>query len=111
MVSISGIYTSISSFIAKPKNNLPGAQIDLLIDRGDHSINLREIKYSTKDYEVSKKDVDNIENKKQAFQRHTKTTKPIFTTIITTFGVAENKHRLNQIDQFITLDDLFIELV
>lgn len=109
-LGISGIYTSVSSFVVKAQDNLAGAQIDLLIDRGDHSINLCEIKYSNKDYEVTKKDVDNIENKKRVFQHHTKTTKHIFTTIITTFGVVKNKHKLNQIDQVVTLDDLFVSL-
>lgn len=107
-LGISGIYTSVSSFVAKPVDGFSGAQIDLLIDRGDHSINLCEIKYSAKDYEVTKKDVTNIDNKKRVFQYHSKTTKHIFTTIITTFGVVKNKHRLNHVDQVVVLDDLFL---
>ena len=106
-LGIAGIYTSISSFISKPENGISGTQIDLLIDRGDQSINLCEIKYSSKDYTVTKKDVENIENKKRIFQHHTKTKKHIFVSIITTFGVAKNKHRLNAVDQVVILNDLF----
>lgn len=106
-LGISGIYTSIASFYAKATDNLPGTQIDLLIDRGDHSINLCEIKYSQADYTVTKGDVENLEKKKKVFQHHTKTKKHIFTSLITTFGVTENAHRLNHINQVVTLEDLF----
>ena len=105
-LQISG-YTSISSFFAKPKDGLKGAQIDLLIDRSDNAINLCEIKYSTKNYTVTKRDVENLNNKKEVFTYHTKTKKHIFTTIITTHGVTDNPHRLNHIDQVVTLKDLF----
>lgn len=106
-LGISGIYTSISSFFAQAKDGYPGAQIDLLIDRGDHSINLCEVKYSTKEYVITKKDVANIENKKRVFQYYTKTGKHIFTSFITTYGVAKNKHQLNSVDQIVTMEDLF----
>ncbi len=106
-LGISGITSSISSFIARPKDNLPGTQIDLLIDRNDQSINLCEIKFSVEDYIVTKKDVDNIQTKKQVFRYHTKTKKHIFTTLITTTGVVENKHKLNEVDQVVTLEELF----
>ena len=106
-LGISGIYTTISSFIAKATDSLPGAQIDLVIDRGDHAINICEIKFSNADYTVTKKDISNIATKKSVFQHHTKTKKHLFTSLITTFGVVENKHRLNSIDQVVVLDDLF----
>jgi len=106
-LGISGINSFTSSFFAKPKDGLSGAQIDLLIDRSDNSINLCEIKYSTKNYTVTKRDVENLQNKKTVFAYHTKTKKHIFTTLITTHGVTDNAHRLNHIDQVVTLDDLF----
>jgi AAA+ ATPase superfamily predicted ATPase len=106
-LGISGIYTSISSFFARPKDGLTGAQIDLLIDRSDQSINLCEIKFSTKDYTLTKKEVSSIENKKRVFQYHTKSNKHLFTTIITTFGLIKNQHRIHHVDQVVVLDDLF----
>lgn len=106
-LGISGMFTSVSSFVAKPKDGLPGAQIDLLIDRSDYSINLCEIKYYNTDYEVTKSDVNNLANKKRVFQYHTKTKKHIFTSLITTFGVINNANRLNHIDHIVTLKDLF----
>ncbi|MCB0836639.1 MAG: AAA family ATPase [Bacteroidetes bacterium] len=106
-LGISGIYTSISTFVARASEDMPGAQIDLIIDRSDQSINICEIKFSSSDYEVSKKDIDNIENKKRVFRHHTQTKKHLFTSLITTFGVVENKQKLNHIDQVVLMDDLF----
>ncbi|MEM9887013.1 MAG: ATP-binding protein [Bacteroidota bacterium] len=104
---IAGISSSVSSFIARPKDGFAGTQIDLLIDRNDQSINICEIKFSNKDYELNKKEVDNIENKKRVFLYHTKTKKQLFITLITTYGVVENANRINYVDQVIALDDLF----
>lgn len=106
-LGITGISSAISTFIARPKDGLSGTQIDLLIDRSDQSINICEIKFSTTDYEVSKKDVESLDNKKRVFQYHTKTKKQLFITLITTHGVIQNANRINYIDQVITLDDLF----
>ncbi|MFK7934182.1 MAG: ATP-binding protein [Saprospiraceae bacterium] len=106
-LSIAGMTSSIASFVARPKDGLPGTQIDLLIDRSDQSINICEIKFSTKNYVVSKKDAANLSIKKQVFSYHTKTTKHLFITIITTMGVADNEHKLNEVDQVVTMEDLF----
>jgi len=39
---------------------------------------------------------------------YTKTRKHLFTTLITTIGVVENRHKINEIDQVVTMDDLFV---
>lgn len=106
-LGINGISSTISSFVAAPKDGFSGTQIDLLIDRSDQSINVCEVKFSSNIYEVTKKDVENIANKKEVFQYHTKTNKHLFTTLITTFDVVNNSNRINYIDQVITQDDLF----
>ncbi|MEM6967319.1 MAG: ATP-binding protein, partial [Bacteroidota bacterium] len=106
-LEISGISSSISSFVAKPKDGFSGAQIDLIVDRSDQSINLCEIKHSTSKYGVTKKDVQNFQNKKEVFRYHTKTKKHLFLTLVATHGAVENTNRLNHVDQIVTLDDLF----
>ena len=106
-LGIAGIFTSISSFVVKAKDGFPGTQIDLVIDRGDHSINICEIKFSASDYILTKSGVANLTTKKRVFQYHTKTKKHLFTSLITTFGVTENAHRLNHVDQVVVLEDLF----
>jgi uncharacterized protein len=106
-LSIKGMYSTASSFFAPPKDGYAGTQIDLIIDRNDNSMNICEIKFSEGDYTVTKKDVDNINLKKQIFRYHTGTQKHLFTTLITTFDIAENVHKLNHIDQVVTMEGLF----
>jgi uncharacterized protein len=106
-LSIRGVFSTISSFFAQAKDGLPGTQIDLIIDRNDNSINVCEIKFSEEPYIVSKKDVENLAQKKQVFRYHTKTNKHLFSTLIAPFGAIENTNKVNHIDQVITLDELF----
>lgn len=106
-LGISGISTSISSFYAKPKDGLNGTQIDLLIERGDNSIHLCEIKFLSEELIIDKKMVENLRNKRTIFNYHTQNKKHIFNTIITTYGVVSNDYSLQQIDQIITMDSLF----
>lgn len=106
-LSIRGIFSTVSSFYASPKDGFPGAQIDLIIDRNDNSINICEIKFSEDPYNISKKEIENLTQKKQVFKYHTKTNKHLFATLITPFGAIENTHKINHIDQVISLDGLF----
>lgn len=103
-LSIKGISSSTASFIAK--DHLSGTQIELVIDRNDQSINICEMKFCKETYEITKKDLDKIQLKKKIFQYHTKTKKHLFSTLITTFGAADNSHA-KDIDQIITMDALF----
>lgn len=107
-LGIAGIFSTTSSFYAKNTSVMPGAQIDLLIDRGDNTVNLCEIKFSSSEYILTKKDIESLQNKKNAFIYHTKTKKHVFTSLITTFGAVNNPHRVNHIDQLVTMEDLFV---
>ncbi|MBL7797314.1 MAG: ATP-binding protein [Saprospiraceae bacterium] len=108
-LGISGMATSVASFVAAPKDGLPGAQIDLLIDRNDQTINLCEIKFSTSEYALTKQDTDDFARKKSVFRYHTQTNKHLFLTLITTFGAINNSHKINHVDQVLTKDHLFLE--
>ncbi|HFA48988.1 MAG TPA: ATP-binding protein [Bacteroidetes bacterium] len=107
-LGISGILTRAYSFVAKPKDGLPGTQIDLLIDRADQAIHICEIKFSTGEYIIDKKTAKNIRQKHTVFRYHTKTRKHLFTTFITTFGLVDNNWRKETVDQSVTMDDLFV---
>jgi hypothetical protein len=104
-LGISGVLTSIYSW--KSKTHEPGAQIDLVIDRGDNVVNICEIKYSPAQY-VIKKDYDQIlRNKRSAFLAETQTRKAAHTTMITTYGLHRNAYQAG-IPFEVTLDDLFV---
>ncbi|MFK7906302.1 MAG: ATP-binding protein [Chitinophagales bacterium] len=106
-LGISGMLTKIFSYVAKPTDDLPGIQIDLLIDRIDHAIHICEVKFSTSTYILDKKTADNIRQKHTVFQYHSQSKKHLFTTFITTFGLIENKWSAELVDQALVLDDLF----
>ncbi|MCX6204809.1 MAG: ATP-binding protein [Bacteroidetes bacterium] len=69
-----------------PGKGKPGAQIDLLLDRSDHCMNLCEMKFSTTIYTITKKYSQELEQKKTVF------TNPYSTKLI---------------DKELTMDDLF----
>ena len=106
-LGISGMLTKIFSYVAKPTDDFPGTQIDLLIDRNDHAIHICEVKFSNSPFIVDKKTADNIRQKHAVFKHHSKTKKHLFTTFITTFGLVENNWAKEIVDQPLTMDDLF----
>lgn len=107
-LGISGVLSEESSWQIKGNEEHSGAQIDLIIDRRDHIINLCEIKYAAEEYVITKETDLNIRNKIGTFMEATKTKKTIQTTMITTYGVKANQYS-NLINTQIVLDDLFAE--
>ncbi len=105
-LGIAGVLSEESSWLSKATEDHAGAQIDLLIDRRDHVINLCEIKFSTEEYVISKNTDMELRNKIAAFISATRTRKTIQTTMITTYGVKQNMYS-NLINTQVVLDDLF----
>lgn len=82
--------TQISAW--KSKTSEKNAQIDLVIDRRDHVINLCEVKYSMNPYTITKSYSENLRNKIGVFKAEMKTRKATFLTFITTHDLMKNKH-------------------
>ncbi len=108
-MSIGGIYTIASTFYKKGTVDDPGAQIDLLLDRADQTINLFEIKFKTDTISLNKEMADNMEQKIRVFRNTTKTNKQIFMVLISAFGLKHNQYSLGLVQQVLTLDDLFLQ--
>ena len=106
-LKISGIYTESSSFLFKGNDELPGIQIDLLIDRNDQVINLCEMKFYTSTFNITKSYAEKLRDKVSIFDEVSQTKKQIFLTMITTFGVRDNKYSQELIDNNLTIDILF----
>ena len=102
-LGISGVYTEESSWLDKARS----VQIDLLIDRRDHVINLCEVKFTQNPFSLTKAYKEELERKSFAFKEETQTPKSVFPTLITTFGLKENIHSLGFIQNSITMDGLF----
>ena len=103
-LGISGVITNVHAF--RSSHQKGGAQIDLVIDRRDDTINLCECRYYNKPYTLTAGDAEDLERKKDVFLRETGTKKSIHMTMITANGLAHNAFR-NDIQAEIVLDDLF----
>ncbi len=91
------------------KCSTPAAQIDLLIERADHLINLCEIKYSQSPYTITKEEELHIRTRMADFVEETGVRHSILPTLITTFGIRPNA--LSAIAQVqLTMDDLFDDM-
>jgi len=104
---IDAIYSTASAFFKKGNDDEPGLQIDLLIDRNDHVINLCEMKFYAGELNITKSMAMEFRNKITNFKALSKTRKQVFLTLITTFGIQENKHSLGLVDETLTMEDLF----
>ena len=105
-LGILGVASEISSWSKQGNDEEEGAQIDLLIDRKDKVINICEIKFSSKEYEIKKAYDENLKNKVFVFRESTGTNKTIQINMITTYGVKKNKYS-NLIGKVVSMDDLF----
>ena len=103
-LGISGVLTEIYSW--KSKFHEPGAQIDLVIERGDNVVNLCEMKYASSEFIIDKTMDMKLRNKRSAFITETRTRKSAQTTMITTYGLKKNAYQAG-IPFEIILDDLF----
>jgi len=103
-LSIGGVVSYTSGWRSKNAKN--GTQIDFLIDRNDNIINLFEIKYSTKEFVITKSYDENLRNKRGVFIEETNTKKSVHVTMITIYGIKHNEY-WNNIQSEVLLDDLF----
>jgi len=65
------------------------------------------MKYSDSEFVIEKSYVAKLQTKKQVFREYTGTSKTLFTTLVTTYGVKKNAHYLAIVDQQLTMDALF----
>lgn len=105
-LGISGVQTTTSSWIKTGAG--PNVQIDLVIDRRDHVINICEMKFSINEFTINKKYAEELRNKVGIFKAETKTRKAIFLTMITTFGLNKNSYSTSLIQKDLTMDILFV---
>jgi len=91
-----------------PKGSMEkGAQIDLLFDRQDRTINLCEMKFAGEEFVIDKKYAGELDNKVSIFRRQTRTKKTIFLTMITTYGVRKNDYYIGRVLREVTMEHLF----
>ena len=106
-LSISGINTNVSTWHQKGNAEVPGAQIDMLIERGDKAFNICEIKFSENPFLITKQYAYELSLKKAAFSYYLKSKRTLLLTFISFAGVIDNEYARQAIDNQISIDDLF----
>lgn len=108
-MGVSGVATSEYSWRSKVREDGDdgrAAQVDLVIERADNTINLCEMKFSEGEYAITK-DYDLVlRNKTQRFIEETKTRKSVQLTFVTTYGVKKGMYA-GCVQNEVVLDDLF----
>lgn len=104
-LGISGVQSLTSSW--RSNSSEEGAQIDLVIDRKDQTVNLCEMKYADRTFVIDKQYDENLRNKIASFREETKTRKSLHLTFVTTYGVKPNAYS-GHIQKEVTLEDLFV---
>jgi AAA+ ATPase superfamily predicted ATPase len=92
-LGIAAVLTQEFQWSYRPKDQSEkGAQIDLIIDRKDDCINLCEIKFHQTEFTIDQNYARELQRKIDVFREQTKTTKTIFLTLITPYGVRKNEY-------------------
>ena len=104
-LGISGVITESAAW-SKRGDDEKGTQIDLLIIRNDNVINMCEIKFYSRETEVSKECYKTLLNREQLLQKEVSSKVAIRNTLITTFGLKHNEYS-GVFSNVILLDELF----
>lgn len=108
-LGIGAVQTEESTWRYRPSStDDQGAQIDLVIDRKDASINLCEMKFSDSEFVIDKAYATKLRNKRATFAHVTKTRKSLFLTLVTTYGVRDNEHARALGINSVAMDALFL---
>lgn len=112
-LGIQGVLTNVCSW-SSPKQTdsdgteWPGVQIDLLLCRGDHVINVCEMKYCQSEFVVSGEYSEKLRQRNSTFAHFTKAKDALHTVLVTTYGLSPNLHS-GSIYSTVTMDELFAE--
>ncbi|MDE6694710.1 MAG: ATP-binding protein, partial [Bacteroidales bacterium] len=107
-LGISGVGTSVSTWRSKADsvNEIPGFQIDLIIERADRIIHLCEMKFSTSLYGITDNYELKLRERMGLFRLATKNKKALVITFVTTYGVVNGKHK-SIVHSEVKMDDHF----
>jgi uncharacterized protein len=109
-LGIGAVETEDAPWVYRPTDaDDQGAQIDLVIDRADQSINLCEMKFAESEFVLDKAYARELEQKREVFRRVTGTRKAVFLTLVTTYGLRPSEHAQKLGLEVVTMDALFAQ--
>jgi uncharacterized protein len=106
-LAISGLYTQTSSWKFLGNKEMPGTQVDLVIDRKDGIIHLFECKFTNKEFALTKEYTAKLRQRRSIFEYATKAKKQVVTSLITAFPAIRNEYFLEEIHSQVEAEDLF----
>ena len=106
-MQLGGLAADVHSFYSAGTADEAGAQIDLVIERADDSINLCEVKFRKTVWNMKASDYNDLENKREIFRLKTKSKKALFNTIITINGLSESALTHPSVDVHLTAEEIF----
>ena len=104
-IGIADVRTCAYGWSARSENG-GGAQIDLVLVRGDRTVNICEMKYTNGEFVIDADYEKELRNKVDAYQRETGTNDTLLLTMITAHGLKHNSHS-ECVQKELVADDLF----
>lgn len=105
-IKIGGVVTEESLWSKRGDDGSDGTQIDLIIDRRDHIVNMCEIKFYSDEFAVDKDYHLTLERRKKLLRDVISAKSVVHSTLITTYGLKHNEYSGDFVS-VITMDDLF----
>jgi hypothetical protein len=110
VLGISGLRLWSGPLFIPPTEDHDGAQIDLLLDRPDATVNLCEMKFYAEPFTLTKGEATELLRKKQLVRSHFRGRKRVQITLVTNYPPVENKWLREVVDGVVTLGELIAEL-
>ena len=111
-LSIKGVLTNICCWSSPQQTDedgteWPGVQIDLLLCRADHVIDICEMKYCQSHFTLTSSYEKHLRERAETFRHFTKTSDALHHILVTTYGLKANDYS-HRFLTTITMDDLFV---
>ena len=109
-LGIEGVQTELSAWTKRQNDDdnddLGGTQIDLLIERNDHIMNMCEMKFYNDEFVVDKAYHKTLVHRQNMLERELPRNMVVHPTLVTTVGLRYNEYS-GDFQQVVTLDELF----
>lgn len=105
-LGIMGVSTQQSSWALRGNDEEEGTQVDLIIQRADHIVNLCEMKFYGEDFTVDKSYHQKIDHREKVLTERLSRKETVHPVLITTYGVTYNEYS-GIFQNVIIIDQLF----
>ena len=108
-IGIQGVSSRQSSWAVAGNDEQDGTQIDLVIERADHIVNLCEMKFYGENFSVDKAYFQKMNYREKMLTERISRKDVVHSILVTTYGLTYNEYS-GIFQKVVTLDDLFKEI-